>query len=152
MATSPDDIKKTYPIPVYYFEVKIDDLDPIAFSEVSGLSIDYETITYKDGLSYKEGVKYMPGQASPINLSLKKGIVKGGAKLYNWLSSIKLNTVEKKDITISLKDEEDAPVVTWKVIDAFPKKMDAPGFNATSSEIAIESMDLMANDLKIEFH
>ncbi len=152
MATSPDDIKNTYPIPVYYYEVKIDGLDPIAFSEVSGLSIEYETITYKDGLSFKEGAKHMPGQVKPANITMKKGIVRGGNKLFNWMSSVKLNTVEKKDITISLKDESDAPVVTWKAIDAFPKKLDAPAFNATSNEIAIESLELMASDLKIEYH
>ena len=74
MATSVADIKTRYPLPVYYYEVMIDTLAPIAFSEVSGLSIEYETITYRDGLSYKEGAIHMPGMAKPIQVTLKKGI------------------------------------------------------------------------------
>ncbi len=152
MPTSPAEIKRTYPIPVFYYEVKIDGLDPIAFSEVSGLSIAYETISYQDGMSYKEGTKHMPGQSGAVNLSMKKGIVRGDKKLLNWISTIRLNIVEKKDITVTLKDEDDKPVVTWKVKNAFPTKLDAPTFDATANDIAVESMDLMANDLSVEYH
>ena len=152
MATTVDDIKTTYPVPVYYYEVKVDDLDPIHFSEVSGLSIEYETISYKDGLSFREGEKHMPGQMKAVNLTLKKGIVRADSKLFDWISTVSLNTVVKKDITISLKDETDAPVVSWKVQNAFPKKLDAPGFNAGSNEVAIESMELMASKLDVEYH
>ena len=152
MATSAQDVKNSYPLPVFYYEVKIDGMDPIAFSEVSGLALQHETITYRDGMSYKEGPKYMPGILQPINVSLKKGVMRGGRQLYDWINSIKVNTVEKKDILISLKDEADDPVVTWKVKDAFPTKMDAPAFSGTSNDVAIESLDLMATYLTIEYH
>ncbi len=149
MATSVDEQKINYPIPVYYYEVTIDGIDSIAFSEVSGLTIEYETITYKDGLSYKHGAIHMPGMGTPVNLTLKKGVFSGDSKLYDWLSTIKLNKVTKKDVTVTLKDENDEPVATWTVKNAFPKKMDAPSFNATSNEVAIESLDLMADDLTV---
>lgn len=149
MATTIDDIKNKYPIPVFYFRVTIGDNDAIAFSEVTGLSIEYETITYKDGLSYREGAKYMPGLPTPINLTLKKGVVKADSYLFNWISTIKLNTVEKRDIRIDLLNEAGEPTVSWLVKDAFPKKLDAPSFNATTNEVAIESLDLMASDLSV---
>ncbi len=149
MATTIDDIKNKYPIPVFYFRVTIGDNDAIAFSEVTGLSIEYETITYKDGLSYREGIKYMPGLPTPVNLTLKKGVVKADSYLFNWISTIKLNTVEKRDIRIDLLNEAGEPTVSWLVKDAFPKKLDAPSFNATTNEVAIESLDLMASDLSV---
>ncbi|MDZ8082834.1 MAG: phage tail protein [Nostoc sp. DcaGUA01] len=151
MATSTEDIKNNYPIPVFYYRVTIDGDDSHAFSEVSGLSIEYETITYRDGMSYKDGAKYMPGLSTPVNLSLKKGIVRKDSYLFSWISSVKLNTVAKRDIRIDLLDETGAAVVSWTAINAFPKKLDAPSFNATSNEVAIESLDLMANDLKIDY-
>ncbi len=152
MATTVDEIRNTYPIPVYYYEVTIDDMAPIAFSEVSGLSIEYDTVTYQDGMSYKEGQKHMPARSKPVNLSLKKGIVRADSQLFDWISTVKLNTVTKKTVIISLKDEADAPVVTWKVDNAFPKKLDAPGFKADSNDVAIENLDLMADKLSIEYH
>ncbi|MEH1945266.1 MAG: phage tail protein [Nostoc sp.] len=151
MATSTEEIKNSYPIPVFYYRVTIDGDDSHAFSEVSGLSIEYETIIYKDGLSYKDGAKYMPGLSTPVNLSLKKGIVRKDSYLFNWISSIKLNTVAKRDVRIDLLDETGAAVVSWTAINAFPKKLDAPSFNATSNEVAIETLELMANDLKIDY-
>ncbi|MEH1993127.1 phage tail protein [Nostoc sp.] len=151
MATSTEEIKNSYPIPVFYYRVTIDGDDSHAFSEVSGLSIEYETITYKDGLSYKDGAKHMPGLSTPVNFSLKKGIVRKDSYLFNWISSIKLNTVAKRDIRIDLLDETGAAIVSWNAINAFPKKLDAPSFNATTNEVAIESLDLMANDLKIDY-
>ncbi|MEM1255787.1 MAG: phage tail protein [Cyanobacteria bacterium P01_H01_bin.21] len=144
------DIQNTYPIPVFYYSVTIDNEEPIAFSEVSGLAIEYETITYKDGLSYREGSKHMPGLGTPVNVTLQKGIVKGDSYLLDWINTIKLNTVEKRDLTISLLNEAGEPTVSWVVKNAFPKKLDAPSFNASSNEVAIESLELMASDLEIK--
>lgn len=149
MAT-PDDIRNKYPIPAFYFQVDFGSNVSIAFSEVSGLSIEYETITYDDGLSWRYGSKYMPGQGKPINLTLKKAIIKADSYLFDWISTVSLNTVEKRDITISLLNEKHEPTVSWIVTDAFPKKLDAPSFNASTNEVAIESLELMASSLRVE--
>jgi phage tail-like protein len=152
MATTVEDIKNNYPLPAFHYRVEIDGMDPVAFAEISGLSIARETITYKDGLSCVQGSKRMPGLTSDLKFTMKKGIVKADSKLYNWVNSIRLTTVEKKNILISLMDEKgEAPVVTWKVTNAFPTKLDAPSFNAKTNDVAIESLELMADDLKIEY-
>lgn len=149
MATSVKEIQDKYPIPAFYYQVSIGGNDSIAFSEVSGLSVEYETITYKDGLSWRYGVKYMPGMSSPVNLTLQKGVVKADSYLFQWISTVRLNTVEKRDITISLLNENHEPTVSWLVKDAFPKKLNAPSFNASSNEVAIESLELMASGLTV---
>ena len=151
MATTIDEIKSTYPVPVYYYQVHVGTIGDMNFSEVSGLAIEYDTISYKDGMSFKMGEKHMPGQMKAVNVTLKKGIVRADSKLFNWVSTVALNTVQKEDIAISLIDESDQPVVKWTVYNAFPKKLDAPGFNAGSNEVAIESMELMADRLDVEY-
>lgn len=152
MATTVEDIKNTYPLPAFHYRVEIDGMDPVAFAEISGLSIARETITYKDGLSCTQGSKRMPGLSTDLKFTMKKGIIKADSKLYAWINSIRLTTVEKKNILISLMDEKgEAPVVTWKVTNAFPVKLDAPAFNAKTNDVAIESLELMADDLKIEY-
>lgn len=148
MATTAADIAAEYPIPVYRFVVSFGD-ETIPFSEVSGLDIGYETITYKDGY----GKKHMPGQATDVNITLKRGLVRQKSQFYDWISSISLNLVDKKDITISLTNEDRSqPLVTWKVINAFPKKLTAPSINGGSNEASLESLELLADDIKIEFH
>ena len=50
--------------------------------------------------------------------------------------------VNRKTITITLLDEEEAPAASWQVINAWPMRYTAPDFNATSSEIAIETLEI----------
>lgn len=155
MALSPKEIKNRYPLPVYNYRVQIG-TDFIAFSEVSGLSKSFETTTYKESRANKKGagpeIMYMPGQIQPINITLKRGITraKNLKVLYDWLNTIQINQVEKKDISIQLTDEAGDVVITWKISNAFPTKLDAPTFDASSNEVAIESMELMADDLFME--
>ncbi len=153
MATTVEDIKTTYPIPSFHYVVDIDGMDPIAFSEVSGLNIEVKPITYRDGLSVIQGSKHMPGLAEPAKITLKKGIVQKGSQLYDWLNSIRITTVEKKNITASLMDEKgEIPVVSWKIKNAFPLKIDASSMDATKNEVAVETLELMADEVKIEYN
>lgn len=141
-----EDMKNEYPVPVYRFNVNFDGED-YAFSEISGLEMQRKEITYRDGL----GAKYMPGMEEPIKLTMKRGLVKGGSQLYAWINSIKLNIVDKKNITVSLLDNDNKPIVSWAVQGAFPVKLTAPTFDAKSNEVAIESLELVADSFEIKY-
>ena len=155
MALSKDDIKTAYPLPVYNYKVEIGS-DAVAFSEVSGLSISYETTTYKESpvASGAPGPRamHMPMQGTPANVTLKKGVVRGTsvATFFTWINSTQINQIDKKDIYIRLMDENGDPVISWKVTNAFPTKLDAPTFDANSNDVAIESMELMGDGIFVE--
>jgi phage tail-like protein len=155
MALSKDDIRTAYPLPVYNYRVEIGS-DAVAFSEVSGLSISYETSTFKESptASGSPGprVVHMPGQRNPVKITLKKGIVRAVSikVLYDWIKTVQINQIEKKDIFVRLCDEKGDAVINWKVGNAFPTKLDAPTFDAKSNDAAIESMELMADFISIE--
>lgn len=153
MAMTKDQIKTSYPLPVYNFRVEIDG-STVGFSEVSGLNIAYETITYTESATSGPGprILHMPGKPKVITLTMKKGVVTGVsvATLYNWINGIALNRVVKKDIVIRLCDENGAAVVSWKVVNAFPTQLDAPSFTASSNDVAVESMQLTADAIFIE--
>lgn len=150
-----EEIKNSYPIPVYNYRVEMNG-ETIGFSEVSGLNITYETFTYKEspigGSAPGPRVMHMPAQGTPATVTLKKGVVRGSSvpTLFAWINSIQINQVEKRDIHIRLCDENGEAVISWKVINAFPTKLEAPTFDANSNDVAIESMELMADGLVIE--
>jgi len=155
MAVSTADIRQSYPLPAYNFRVEIGP-DAIAFAEVSGLSMGFEVTTYKES-PVESGapgprVVHMPSQATAPTITLKKGVVRGAsvAALYRWFASTALNQVEKKDVFVRLCDEAGAPVVTWKVVNAFPSKLDGPSFDAKSTDVAIETMELRADRVTVE--
>ena len=155
MAVSKDEIKAAYPLPVYNYRVEIGG-EAVAFSEVSGLSISYETTTYKES-PVESGapgprVMHMPAQGTPATITLNKGVVRDSsiAALFSWIHGIRINQVEKKDIYIRLCDENGDAVISWKVTNAFPTTLNAPSFDANSNDVAIESMELMADRISIE--
>ncbi|WP_387692608.1 phage tail protein [Photorhabdus sp. RM71S] len=147
MAITPEQIAVDYPIPAYRFVVSIGD-EKIPFNNVSGLDISHDVIEYKDGTGnyYK-----MPGQRQSINITLRKGVFSGDTKLFDWINSIQLNQVEKKDIAISLTNEAGTEILmTWNVTNAFPTSLTSPSFDATSNDIAIQEIALVADRVTIQ--
>ncbi|HEH9402164.1 TPA: phage tail protein [Aeromonas sobria] len=149
MAVTSKQIVEGYPIPNYRFVVSIGD-EQIPFKSVSGLDIKYESIEYKDGT----GNRYaMPGQRQSVTITLSKGVFPGKNALYEWINSISLNQVEKKDLMISLTDESGSQLlVTWNVLNAFPTGLTAPSFDATSNDIAIQEVTLEADRVTMQTH
>lgn len=138
-----------YPLPVFHFIVNWGGTQ-VGFSEVSGLNIESQVIEYRDGASPEYSSRKMPGLKKFANITLKRGIMKSDNEFFLWLNTTKLNTVERRDLTISLLNEEHAPVMTWKVNNAFPVKVEGPGLKATGNEVAIESIELAHEGLSVE--
>lgn len=152
MSSDRDQIKATYPLPVYNYRVTVG-ATTMGFSEVSGLSVNYEPVTYKHGLSFVMGAKIIPGMRQPIRLTLKKGVIKSGDFLTRWFQNTYANPFDatKKDILIDLCNETGQAVVRWKVQGALPVKLDAPIFDANSNDVAIESLELVAHNIQVDY-
>jgi phage tail-like protein len=155
MALTTDSIRTDYPLPVYNYRVEIGS-EAVAFSEVSGLTISYESTIYKESPTASGSLgprsMQMPAQRTPPTITLKKGLVRKTSikVLYDWIKTVQINQIEKKDIFVRLCDEKGAAVISWKIGNAFPVKLDAPTFDAKSNDAAIESMELKADYITIE--
>ena len=138
-----------YPLPVFHFDVSWND-SHIGFSEVSGLTQENQAIEYRDGSFREYSAIKMPGLRKFANIVIKRGITKGNNQLFEWLSTIKLNKVERRNLVISLLNEDHQPVVVWKVLNAFPVKLEGPGLKAIGNEVAIESCELAHEGLELQ--
>lgn len=150
MADSVDQISVSYPIPSYRFQVRIGD-DMIPFSNVSGMNLSVETAQYLDGIG---GIYNAPAKRqTQVTLTLTKGLFKGQSVIYDWFNSISMNKVEKKDVSISLTDESGTELLmTWNVYNVFPTEISAPTLDASSNEIAIETLTLMGDRITAQYH
>lgn len=138
-----------YPMPSFHFDVKCGG-ESIAVSEVSGLDIEVQVIEYREGASPEYSPIKMPGIPKYSNITLKKAIVPQYSLFFTWINSITLNKVDRRDLTISLLNEEHSPVMTWKVKRAFPVKLQGPVLKATGNELAIETLEVAHEGLTIE--
>ena len=138
-----------YPLSKFHFQVDWSGTN-IGFTEVSGLDISNDVIEYRDGSSPEYSKIKMPGQRKFSNISLKRGMFKSDNDFYTWFNTINMNTVERRDITISLLDETMAPVVVWKVKNAWPSKITPTDLKADGNDVAIESLEIVHEGLTIQ--
>ncbi|HMB91247.1 MAG TPA: phage tail protein [Rhodothermales bacterium] len=138
-----------YPLPVFHFQVDWGGTK-LGFSEVTGLNIEVQVIEYRDGLSPDYSTVKMPGMAKYGNITLKRGVIEADNEFYDWLNEIKLNKIERRDIIISLLNEDHEPVMNWKVRGAWPTKITSPDLKASANEAAIESIEIAHNGVTIE--
>ena len=124
----------------FRYTVEIDGLEAGGFSEVSGFDVSIDVIEYREGDMVETPMKY-PGLKKYGNITLKKGVT-DATVLYEWIMAGVEGDVERKTITITLNDPAGETVASWQVINAWPTKYTAPDFNATSSEAAIESLEI----------
>ena len=149
MAESSEIQKTLYPLPAYNFRVTVDG-ETMGFTEVLGLSLEYETLTYRHGMSFWEGEgikKYYFDKYVPV--TLKKGTMMGANALYDWISQ-KDNATHA--LEVSLCNEAGLPVVTWRIAKAVPVKLEAPTFDADTNAVSIESLELMVAGISIIHH
>ncbi|MGC9354040.1 MAG: phage tail protein [Mariniphaga sp.] len=139
----------SYPLVKFHFQVEWGGTK-IAFTEVSGLDVETEVVEYRDGASPEYSKIKMPGMQKYSNITLKRGTFATDNEYFNWWNTVQLNTIERRDITISLLNEEHEPVVTWKVKNAWPAKVQSTDLKADGNEVAIESMELVHEGLTIQ--
>ncbi len=130
----------TYPHGKFRYKVEIDGLEAGGFSEASGFDASIDVIEYREGDMVQTPMK-VPGLKKYGNITLKQGVA-DSMVMYEWMIAGVEGEVERKTITITILDETETAAASWQVINAWPTKYTAPDFNATSSEIAIETMEI----------
>lgn len=138
-----------YPLPVFHFRVEWGGTN-IGFSEVSGLNIETQAIEYRDGSMPDFSVIKMPGMQKFGNITLKRGVAKGDNEFFIWWNTHQLNKIERRDLTISLLNENHEPVVVWRVRNAWPVKVDGGSLKATGNEVSIETLELAHEGINVE--
>ena len=125
----------------FRFRLEIDGLDAGSFSEVSGFDATIDVVEYRAGDDPAITPTKLPGLIKYGNITLKWGSSETMV-LYDWLIDITEGTIEKKTVTLTALDEEGSPAASWRCINAWPVKYTTPDFNGTSSEVAIETIEL----------
>jgi len=137
-----------WPMPKFYFQVKWDS-QVMRFQEVSGLDIQSEEIKYRHGDSPEFSVIKMPGMKKVGNITMKKGVFKGDNKFWDWFKQIKMNTIKRVPVTISLLDEEGKPTMVWTLTNAWPSKITGTDLKSEGNEVAVETIEIVHEGLTI---
>ena len=130
-----------FPLTKYHFSVDWGGTR-IGFTEVSGLEWEIQPIEYRDGNDPGYAMQKLPGMLKYSNVTLKRGTFESDNDYYNWMNTIKLNSIDKREITISLLNEKLEPLFVWVLIDAWPTKLQVTDFKSDGNEICVETLEL----------
>lgn len=156
-------VNLAYPLTKMNFLVTVDGVDgTAAFSEVSGVEATVDVIEFRQGNSGSLAPVKIPGLVKHGNVTLKFGYTSNNA-FKTWIQECVSETrgeMPRSQVQIEMIDiNGGAPqgVVTqttpggkvWLLSNAWVTKYTAPDLNATTSEVAIESVELAYEELII---
>lgn len=122
----------------------------VDFMEISGLGMELDVVPYREGASKENTAALLPGQRLFPPVVLRRGIVQGDNDFYDWINTAQFQTIERRDVQISLLDEQHNPVVTWKLLRAFPSRLDYGPLQGLGHDVAIESLTLVHEGLFVQ--
>jgi len=127
------------------------DMDGVGgnFRECTGLMADGNVVEYREGTDLARTVRKMPGLLTFGNITLKRGYTTNG-ELWAWYRNISNGLMDRRNGTIILMDEQRNEVMRWTIENAWIKKIEAPSFNATANEVAVESVELVHEGVMLE--
>jgi phage tail-like protein len=137
---------RTDPYLGFRFLVEIDGLVVGGFSEVSGLELEVEVHTFREG-GLNEFEHRLPGPAKhPAQLSLKRGMVDQD-DFFNWCWEAAEGEFMRRNVTVKLLDSGGEEQRSWVFVEACPVKWSGPTLTAKTAEVAVESVELIFNDV-----
>ncbi|HSZ24432.1 MAG TPA: phage tail protein [Cytophagaceae bacterium] len=114
------------------------------FSEVSGLSFELKKEPYIEG-GENRFTYQLPTNIEYAPLILKRGLVSSSSALWIWVQDTMAmglsSPVEIKNIMVTLLSDENAPLMGWLFINAYPTKWQVSDMNAMQNEIMVESVE-----------
>ncbi|HNE27642.1 MAG TPA: phage tail protein [Saprospiraceae bacterium] len=148
--------KGDYPVPKFHFQVEWGPNLRMGFTEVSGLDFETEVIEYREGTNKTYNKTKQPGLTKYADITLKRGTFEGDfdffkqwKETYYFQEGNKTGSRFRRDITIKLLNENHEPIITWQVLNAWPSKVQSTDLKADANEVAIETMTIVHEGLKI---
>jgi phage tail-like protein len=138
-----------YPLPRFHFQVDWGGAK-ISFTEITGLDMQVEMIEYRHSDSKDFNKIKMPGLRKFSNITMKRGKFEKDFDYNGWLDEIANERVGgRRDVVIRLLNEKHEPVAAWTAARCFPVKVTAPDLKSDANEIAVESIEIAHEGLKL---
>jgi phage tail-like protein len=135
------------PIPGFRLRVEIDNKVVAWFTECSGLGAERQVDETREG-GVNDHAHQLPKGITYPRVTLRRGLI--DEELWAWFQAGLYDAkVERKDVAIELFCGDRQSVTRWELAKAFPTKWTGPELRADSNSVAIETLELVHQGLKI---
>jgi phage tail-like protein len=132
----------------FNFRVELDNTAVASFRECSGLTMTTDAVDYREGTDIPLSVRKLTAIRKFVNIVLKVGITQN-KDLWNWYKNILNGVPDRRNGAIVLQDEEHSDVLRWQFENGWICKWEGPSMNATSNDVAIESIEICHERLEL---
>jgi len=129
----------------FNFLVEIDGITQAGFQECGGLDSQTAVVDYREGADPTHTRK-LTGLNAFTAVTLKRGITDSD-ELWKWRLTVVEGRAERRNGSIVLLDERGAEKIRWNFTNAWPSKWTGPAFSATGNAIAVETLEIMHEEL-----
>jgi phage tail-like protein len=128
------------PLPAFRFVVEIDGIAATNFRSVSGLQCTTEIIEYRDG-SDPNVIRLLPGLTRCGPIVLKYGLTTSH-ELWNWYQEVLNGNAPRKNGAVIVLDATGTERARYLFYNGWPAKWEGPTLDASTSDVAIETLEL----------
>ena len=133
----------------YNFRVEIDGITRAGFKSCSGLDTSQNAGTYREGTDRGLTMRKIPGLVTYADVPLSRGIT-SDSELLEWRKRAATGRVDRRNMSIVLMDDTGKDVIRWNLRNCWPTKWTGPSMDATSDEVAIETLEITHEGLEVD--
>ncbi len=137
----------------YNFKVEWDGIIQAGFKTCAGLEFSQDPATYREGTDATLEMRKLSGLITSSNITLARGLA-DKSELWDWREMVMKGKLAqaRKNISIVLMDDEGNEKVRWDLRECWPTKWSGPSLDATSGEVAVETLEIAHEGLtKVEW-
>lgn len=136
---TPDDVS---PPPTFNFSVTLFDGVSARFQEVAGMDSGSSAAEYRPGRSPAFFPVKRPGLGKVGKVTLRRGVFANDARFQDWYDRIRMGTLARGAVVITLLDAAAVPEMTWTLNNARPTRITGADLKSEGSEVAVDSIEI----------
>jgi phage tail-like protein len=110
-------------------------------------------VSWAEVIEYREGgdpltVRKLAGLRKFSNMILKRGLTQS-TDLYDWWRQTMIGSILRRDVVVTLLDENGQAVKRWVARGAWPVRYEGPRLNAEGNDVAMETLELTVEGFEL---
>ena len=138
------------PLIAAFFTLEMQGAVKGVFKSLENLGSENELSEYKaSGDKGQQVVKYQPGLLKWNAVTLKQGVT-DDLTFWEWREKVEQGDMQaaRKNGSFVMHNTKGEAVAQWDFVNAWPRAIKGPGGDASSSEVAIEELELVSEGYK----
>lgn len=132
------------------FGLELDGIQITQIREVSGLTIEQDTIEVKENTpDGKIVVRKLPGRPKSGEVTLTRGLT-GDRAFEQWMKEFRSGRASRKNGAIVVHDVEGAPITSYSIVNAWPRSLTIGTRRTGDTSILTEALVVAYESIEVE--